>query len=101
MYNRKKCVAFIIIILLGGIFGYLFGSRRHNPEIWASVGLALGFIIDLLIWYILRRAKSTGNPLSKLPGGIVVILAPVSIVNTSVPDDGGLPTYPSGLRIAK
>lgn len=48
-------ITYIAIILVSGIFGYLFGLRRKNPEIWACAGVATGFVIDLIIWYINRQ----------------------------------------------
>ena len=70
MDNRTKWLIFIAIILVGGIFGYLFGSRQHNPELWACVGLALGFLIDLLIWYLLRK-EHYKNPFEKDDDNII------------------------------
>ncbi len=64
MNNKNKWITYIIIILVGGIFGYLFGLRRKNAEIWACVGVIFGFIIDFIFWYIGQKERFE-NPLSK------------------------------------
>ena len=55
MSDKNKRITYIVIILVGGIFGYIFGSRRKNAEIWACIGVTVGFVIDLVIWYTHRR----------------------------------------------
>lgn len=55
MSDDNKWVTFIAVILVFGIFGYIFGLRRKNAEIWACVGVIIGFIIDLIIWFVKRQ----------------------------------------------
>ena len=55
MSDKNKWITYLAIILVGGIFGYIFGSRRKNAEIWACVGVTVGFLVDLIIWYITRQ----------------------------------------------
>ena len=62
MVDTNKWISYLAVILVGGIFGYIFGSRRKNAELWACVGVIVGFVIDLIIWYIRRREKFK-NPL--------------------------------------
>ena len=64
MVDRNKWITYIAVILVGGIFGYIFGSRRKNAELWACVGVIVGFVIDLIIWYIRRRERFK-NPLEQ------------------------------------
>ena len=55
MSDKNKWITYLAIILVGGIFGYILGSRRKNAEIWACVGVTVGFLVDLIIWYITRQ----------------------------------------------
>ena len=70
------------------VFTTVASPNNTNEPLFVS-----NFIVDFAL------QKSTGNPLSKL--GIVELLEPVSIANTSVPSSGGLPQYPSGLLIQR
>ena len=62
MNDRNKWFTYLIIILLGGIFGYIFGARSKNSEIWGCIGVSTGFVIDVIIWYIYHRERFK-NPL--------------------------------------
>ncbi len=64
MVDRNKWITYIAVILVGGIFGYILGSRRKNAELWACVGVIVGFVIDLIIWYIRHRERFK-NPLGQ------------------------------------
>ena len=55
MDNRTKWITFLTIVCVGGVLGYVFGAGRHKSELFASVGVALGFVVCLGIWLILRR----------------------------------------------
>ncbi len=43
--------------MVGGIFGYLFGLRRKNAEIWACLGVIVGFVLDFIFWYIGQKER--------------------------------------------
>ena len=62
MNDRNKWVTYIVIILLGGVLGYIFGARSKKAEIWGCIGVSMGFVIDLVIWYIYQRERFK-NPL--------------------------------------
>ena len=55
MDEKNKWLVFLIVIIVGGIFGYLLGLRRKNPELWACGGVIIGFFVDIGIWYRQRR----------------------------------------------
>ena len=55
MEEKNKWLVFLIVIMVSGIFGYLLGLRRNNTELWACAGVAVGFLIDVGIWYVQRR----------------------------------------------
>jgi len=62
MDNRNKWITYLAVILVGGIFGYILGARHKNGELWACAGVAIGFFVNLVIWYTQRREKYR-NPL--------------------------------------
>jgi hypothetical protein len=57
MDNRNKWITYLAVILVGGIFGYILGAQRKNVELWACAGVAIGFFVDLIIWYTQHREK--------------------------------------------
>jgi hypothetical protein len=62
MNDKNKLITYIVIILLGGIVGYILGSRHKNAEIWGCIGVSAGFVIDLVIWCIYHNERFK-NPL--------------------------------------
>ncbi len=52
MSDNNKWVTYIAVILVFGIFGYILGLRRKNAEIWACVGVIIGFIMFICILFL-------------------------------------------------
>ena len=62
MDNRNKWIAYIAIILVGGVIGYILGSAQHKSELFASMGVGVGFFFCLGLWLVTRN-EYYRNPL--------------------------------------
>jgi hypothetical protein len=44
-------VAYVVLILILGAIGYWVGHKNGKGELYGSVGLALGAVISVVLWF--------------------------------------------------
>ena len=51
-------VVYIVLILILGAIGYLVGHKNGKGELYGSVGLALGAVISVVLWFAWGKSHS-------------------------------------------
>ena len=51
-------VVYIVLILILGAVGYLVGHKNGKGELYGSVGLALGAVISVVLWFAWGKSHS-------------------------------------------